>query len=93
MHWGSIMTHTVRQPRSTWLARLSGLLLALAPAPAALAFAPPAQAQTDYYNTDAGRPLRIEDAYTTERYAFELQLAPMRIDRTRGGEYSWSMEP
>jgi hypothetical protein len=58
-----------------------------------LAFAPPAQAQTDYYNTDAGRPLRIEDAYTTERYAFELQLAPMRIDRTRGGEYSWSMEP
>jgi hypothetical protein len=29
-----------------------------------------AGAQTDYYNTDAGRPLRIEDAYPTERYAF-----------------------
>jgi hypothetical protein len=34
-------------------------------------------AQTDYYNTDAGRPITVEDAYATERYAFELQLAPV----------------
>src|SRR5215213_2714705 len=41
----------------------------------------PAGAQTDYYNTDEGRPVRVEDAYPTERYAFELQLAPVRLER------------
>ena len=55
--------------------------------------AKPAGAQTDYYNTDAGRPLTIEDAYATERYAFELQLAPLRLERTRGGIYQWEIEP
>ena len=58
-----------------------------------LAGALPAGAQTDYYNTDAGRPLRVEDAYSTERYAFELQLAPLRLERARGGIYSWGIEP
>ena len=53
----------------------------------------PANAQTDYYNTDAGRPVRIEDAYPTERYAFELQLAPARLERARGGIYAWGVEP
>lgn len=52
-----------------------------------------ASAQTDYYNTDAGRPLTIEDASATERYAFELQLAPLRLERTRGGVYQWEVEP
>src|SRR5688500_11683918 len=52
-----------------------------------------AEAQTDYYNTDAGRPIRIEDAYATERYAFELQLAPVRLERGRGGVYNWGVEP
>ncbi len=51
------------------------------------------QAQTDYYNTDRGRPLTIEDAYATERYAFELQLAPVRLERTPGGVYQWGVEP
>jgi hypothetical protein len=60
---------------------------------AALAYAPHAQAQTDYYNTDAGRPVRIEDAYPTERYAFELQLAPLRAERSGGGAYAWGIEP
>lgn len=50
-------------------------------------------AQTDYYNTDAGRPLHIEDALPVERYAFELQLAPVRLERERGGAYQWSVEP
>lgn len=53
----------------------------------------PAAAQTDYYNTDAGRPITVEDAYATERYAFELQLAPLRLERARGGFYSWEVEP
>jgi hypothetical protein len=59
---------------------------------ALLAALSPAHAQTDYYNTDAGRPIRVEDAYPVERRAFELQLAPLRLERTRGA-YSWGVEP
>ena len=55
--------------------------------------APGAKAQTDYYNTDRGRPVQIEDAYVTERYAFELKLAPVRLERMRGGTYNWGLEP
>lgn len=50
-------------------------------------------AQTDYYNTDAGRPVQLEDAYATERYAFELRLAPVRLERLQGGIYNWAVEP
>jgi hypothetical protein len=53
----------------------------------------PVAAQTDYYNTDAGRPLTIEDAYPVERRALELQLAPLRLERARGGVYQWGLEP
>ena len=64
---------------------------------AALAFtaamSAPARAQTDYYNTDRGRPLRTEDAYPVERRAFELQAAPLRVERGAGGIYHWSVEP
>ena len=52
-----------------------------------------ASAQTDYYNTDAGRPLTVEDAAALERYAFELQLAPLRLDRVSRGVYRWTVEP
>lgn len=51
------------------------------------------RAQTDFYNTDKNRPIRIEDAYPTERYAFELQPAPLRLERSRGGQYNWGVEP
>lgn len=61
---------------------------------AALALsAAPVAAQTDYYNTDAGRPLQIEDAYPVERRAFEIQAAPLRLERSRGGAYRWGIEP
>ena len=63
------------------------LLVALVAGPIRLA------AQTDYYNTDAGRPVQIEDAYATERYAFEMKLAPVRLERLRGGVYNWAVEP
>ncbi|MBC7844749.1 MAG: hypothetical protein H7099_20770 [Gemmatimonadaceae bacterium] len=53
----------------------------------------PARAQTDYYNTDAGRPVLIEDAYPLERRGFELQVAPVRLSRARGGAYTWGVEP
>lgn len=52
-----------------------------------------AAAQTDYYNTDAGRPLQIEDAHPVERRAFEIQAAPLRLERSRGGVYHWGLEP
>ena len=64
------------------------ILIAVLAAP----FAPLA-AQTDYYNTDAGRPIRIEDAYAIERRAVEVQLAPLRLERGRGGSYRWGIEP
>lgn len=50
-------------------------------------------AQTDFYNTDRGRPVHVEDAYVTERRAFELKLAPIRLERSQGGTYSWGVEP
>ena len=50
-------------------------------------------AQTDYYNTDRGRPVQIEDAYSTERYAMELKLAPVRLERAGGGAYNWGVDP
>ena len=50
-------------------------------------------AQTDYYNTDAGRPLQVEDYLAVERYGLELQAAPLRVERGRGGVYTWGIEP
>jgi hypothetical protein len=67
------------------LAAGSGVALSL--------LAHPAFAQTDYYNTDAGRPIRIEDAYPVERRAFEIQAAPLRLERAPGGVYHWGIEP
>jgi len=58
-----------------------------------LLVAVPLQAQTDYYNTDTGRPMLIEDASALERRGFELQVAPMRLTRVRGGVYTWGIEP
>ena len=54
------------------------LLTAIALMPAAAA------AQTDYHNTDTGRPVRIEDAYAIERYALDLHIAPLRFERRSG---------
>ena len=65
----------------------SVLMLASAAAPARL------DAQTDYYNTDAGRPIRIEDAYAIERRGLEIQAAPLRLERSKGGVYRWGLEP
>ena len=52
-----------------------------------------AAAQTDYYNTDTGRPITIEDAYAIEYRAIELQLAPLRLERGEGAAYRWGVEP
>jgi hypothetical protein len=50
-------------------------------------------AQTDFYNTEAGRPMRIEDAYALEHRGFELQASPLRLERGKGGQYRWGIEP
>lgn len=55
--------------------------------------AAPASGQKDYYNTDRNRPVRIEDAYPAERYALEVKVAPIRLERMRGGQYHWSLHP
>ena len=60
---------------------------------ATVASTTPVLAQTDYYNTDTGRPLQIEDAHPVERRAFEIQAAPVRLERSRGGSYHWGIEP
>ena len=52
-----------------------------------------AAAQTDYYNTDTGRPITVEDAYPIERRALELQVAPLQLERAHGGTYRWALEP
>ena len=70
--------------------RRARLLSALA---LSVALARPLSAQTDYYNTDTGRPLLIEDAYAVERRAVELQAAPLRVERSRAGVYAWGVEP
>lgn len=72
-----------RAARLAWILLVVGTLFA----------SMPAAGQTDYYNTDRGRPVRIEDAYPTERYAFELQLAPLTLEREAGGVYNWGVEP
>ena len=35
----------------------------------------------------------IEDAYAIERRAFEIQAAPLRLERSRRGVYNWGIEP
>src|SRR5690349_3439294 len=50
-------------------------------------------AQSGYYNLDAGRPTRVEDAVPTERNAMDVQLAPMRFERLDAGVMRWRMEP
>jgi len=75
-----------RPPRTRALAVSLGVAVCAA-LPAQLA------AQTDYYNTDLGRPLQIEDYLALERYGLELQAAPLRVERGRGGVYQWGIEP
>lgn len=50
-------------------------------------------AQTDFYNTSTGRPLRVEDAMPVEFRAIEIDVAPLRIDRFGGGTRHWSLHP
>jgi hypothetical protein len=51
-----------------------------------------ATSQTDYFNTDRGRPLLVQDAHAIERYALEIQLAPSsRWTRASSGT-AWALD-
>jgi hypothetical protein len=53
--------------------------------------APSAVAQTEYYNLDVGRPLRVQDAYAIERYGWDLQLGPA-FSGPSGSGSTWALE-
>jgi hypothetical protein len=50
-------------------------------------------AQVPYFNTDAGRPLRIEDAIPVERYAVDFEVPAARMERLDAGVTRWRVEP
>lgn len=52
-----------------------------------------AHAQTDFLNTDGGRPLHVQDALSIEWKAIELQLAPFKMERSAFGKWYGEMEP
>jgi hypothetical protein len=83
-------TQTFSIPRRISHGRCVALGLALLALPL---LASRGAAQTDYYNTDAGRPIAVEDAYPIEYRALEFQIAPLRLERAGGGVYSWGVEP
>jgi hypothetical protein len=51
------------------------------------------QAQRDYFNLDAGRPTRVEDAVPTERHELEMQFASLRAERFADGSTRWRYDP
>jgi len=53
----------------------------------------PLRAQTDFLNTDGGRPLHVQDALSIEWKAIELQLAPFKVERGVSGKWYGEMEP
>ena len=71
--------------RSRWVRRVALACVVLAGARA--------HAQGGYYNLDAGRPTRIEDASPVPRFELEVQVPSLRLERLAGGAHRWRMEP
>jgi hypothetical protein len=46
-------------------------------------------AAQEYYNLDAGRPTRLEDAMPTERQELEFQMPALRLDQVENGPRVW----
>jgi hypothetical protein len=78
-------------PMSGWKRRAK-VTHALARALACVGFPAAAAAQTEYYNLDSNRPLRVEDALPTQRRSLDLQLAPLRLDVVPGAQ-RWRLDP
>lgn len=62
-------------------------------AAAVLAWPSTLAAQTEYYNLDANRPLRVEDAVPTEQRALDIQFAPLRLETYSAGARRWRIDP
>ncbi len=81
--------HSIQRARRTarahWLTWLSVGAASLAPATLS--------AQTDFFNTDGGRPLRVQDAHSVEWRALEVQFAPIRVEQHEGNRWRTSLEP
>ncbi|HEX7980108.1 MAG TPA: hypothetical protein VF461_15975 [Gemmatimonadaceae bacterium] len=65
-------------------AQLAAMLLT-----AGLGALPRTAAAQEYYNLDAGRPTRLEDATPTERQELELQMPALRLDQVENGPRVW----
>jgi hypothetical protein len=57
-----------------------------------LAVADAASAQTAYLNTEAGRPLRTEDAYVIDRYRLDAHLGPATWEHSTSAS-GWLITP
>ena len=73
--------------RGTSVIRRASAVLLIAAAPH------PARSQTEYYNLDFNRRLRVEDAVPTERHSLDAQLAPIRAETFVGGTRRWRLDP
>src|SRR5947207_4311315 len=81
---------TTRQPYPDNARRAASSLLAMvlwAAAPST------ARSQTEYYDLDAGRPVRVEDAVAIARNALQLSFPNLRIERYAGGSERLRLEP
>jgi len=65
------------------------LVIALA---STITLPPPASAQADYRNLDAGRPIAVEDAQPLEFRALEFQFGIPRFSRERSGHWLYAFE-
>jgi hypothetical protein len=52
-----------------------------------------ADAQTQYFNLDAGRPGRVEDAVPTPLYSLDIDPSSLAYERLSGGTSRFSAEP
>jgi hypothetical protein len=52
-----------------------------------------AASQTEYYNLDANRPVRVEDAVPTERRSLDVEFAPLRFESFVGGTRRLRTDP
>jgi hypothetical protein len=80
-------TATSGAERSASVMRVFGAATLLATCPVVAA------AQTEYYNLDSNRPLRVEDALPTERRSLDVQFAPFRVDALGAGARRWRADP
>lgn len=92
MHAGIRLARAAARASGAY-ARPTGITLAVLGAVALLSPVKEAAAQTDYYNLDRGRPLRVEDALVIERHALEWQLAPLRVSGGDGVGSAVAFEP